>query len=201
MNERAGVCVAPHMPPPGRCKGNRRASTVEDEWRETWRTGSKLFSTQCQREMQLKMRGEGLWRRHPKRQRFAKVSCDAEGPEGRVWGKKLLISSPWAITAWESELCHAAPPHRSGCCRPICVWQGQCQPLEDVWSCTRWRESAKNLLVRHVFPTVFHPGWRLLSACSPSLPKQLCLWELQLRDPCFAPSLRIAVSSFQLGQS
>lgn len=99
MNERAGVRGAPHVPPSGGCSPFAFALLVEDEWSTTWRTGSKLFSTQCQREPQLKMRGEGSRQRCPKRQRFAKVSRDTGGPEARVWGQTLLISLLQAITA------------------------------------------------------------------------------------------------------
>lgn len=54
MNERAGARGAPHVPPSGGRSPFAFALLVEDEWSATWRTGSKLFSTRCQRELAIK---------------------------------------------------------------------------------------------------------------------------------------------------
>lgn len=137
------------------------------------------------------MRGEGSWRRRPKRQWFAKVSCDAEGPQARVRGANALdlmaVSNNCAggeVIIIYNNCATQLPRHGSSSTLAQPLWVHPCAaepvpgPLEMFEVVLDDRESAKNLLVKYVFPINFLFGWKLLAACPPLLPKQLCVREL-----------------------
>lgn len=103
------------------------ALLLEDEWSEAWRRGSKLFTAQCHREPQLKIEGEGWWRRHPKQPWLAKVSSD---PGDLASGGEHFSSH---YHKQEGKTHSAAPAAAAGLvpaprmCLKLCKRKGECQ--------------------------------------------------------------------------
>lgn len=121
------------------------------------------------------MQGECSRRRCPERQGFAKVSCDTGDPEASL-GEKALDLVTMSNNSVGGEAVPVAPAPQQLLQIQLC----EAGLVLDPWRCLKlyevkgkFQESACKGCISHIF--FFR--WRLLSACSPLCPKQLCVRE------------------------